>query len=165
MKFKLIFFYFFIFSFFSFFVSAQNDKCKLKINYDLSNIRHNGEISFSVTNLSTKKVKVLKEFNSYKTQLMCLFQLDEKNNVMPIEIGTTDIDFFMPEKLEVLKPNKSKVYKLNIFNTYQGSKFLSQDSSYQFDLRFDFIDLVEYKYDCKIIGSNEIKDLKYQRKL
>ncbi|KFE99607.1 hypothetical protein IX39_02790 [Chryseobacterium formosense] len=159
MRFKLIFFYFFIFSFF---VSAQNDKCKLKINYDLSDVQEKGEISFSVTNLSTKKVKVLKSFHDYKAQLENIFYVDSNGNLLPKDVGTADIDFFKQDKTIVLKPNESRIYKINIFGTFQGSKFLRSEYSYQFDVWFNFIDLIDHRFDCDLIGLEKLKNLKYQ---
>ncbi|MFY1047054.1 hypothetical protein [Chryseobacterium sp. GP-SGM7] len=158
MKFKLIF-CFLIFSFFTF---AQSGKCTIKINYNLSEVKENGIISFSATNLSNKNIKVLKSFHDYKAQLENIFYVDSDGNLLPKNLGTADIDFFKQDKTVVLKPNESRIYKINIFETLQGSKYLRAEYSYKFDVWFNFIDLVDHRFDCDVIGLEKLKNLKYQ---
>lgn len=158
MKLKLTF-YFLILSFFTF---AQSNKCTIKINYNLSEVKEKGIISFSATNLSHNNVKVLKSFHDYKAQLENIFYVDSNGNLLPKNVGIADIDFFEQDKTIVLKPNESRVYKINIFGTFQGSKFLRTDYNYQFDVWFNFIDLVDYRFDCDVVGLEKLKNLKYQ---
>ena len=154
----------FLFILFSSIYFAQNNKCKLKIEVDSSDVILDGNIKILVRNIGNEKTKILKYFNPYKVQILNAL-LYSKNNkeYIPLNLGTADIDFFLPEKTVRIKPNETKIFIINIFDTFQGKKYLNRNNNYHFDLRFDFADLVDYKSKCQIINvDNIVSGLKYE---
>ena len=154
------------FSFFSIFIISffycQNNKCLLKIEYDISTVKTDGNIKILVKNIGNEKTKIIKDFSSYKVQMLnILIYSKNLDKYIPMNVGTADIDFFFPEKTQKIKPKETKSYTINIFETFQGNKYLNNKNSYHFDLNFDFISLVDYKKQCDVIENNRLYDLKY----
>ena len=138
-------------------------KCELKIDYDSSTIKNDGNIKIIVKNIGVKKTKILKNFHPYKVQILnTSIYSKEENKYLPKNFGTADIDFFKPEKTVKIKPNQTKIYIINIFETFQGTKYLTRQNDIKFDLYFDFITLIDYRCECEIIGNNKIENLKYK---
>ncbi len=156
MKKIFIFFVLFIFSIFN----AQNYGCKLKVNADTSKINEKGDIFLTIENIGNKKTKILKNFDTFKMQMINAFIIIDKNGEhTPLNFNYADIDFFERPKMKVLRPHKSKIYKINIFETYQGKNLLSTND-YKFDLTFDLSDF----YECETIGMLGLKDVQYNPK-
>ena len=147
------------------FCFCQKNKCELKIEIDTSATKNVGIIKIVVRNIGSQKTKILKNFDAYKAQLLNVSKYSkQENKYIPEHYGTADIDFFFPEKTETIKPNKTKIYQINIFDTYQGNKFLNKSNNYHFDMYFDFVSLVGYRSKCETSGNYRISNLKYEPK-
>lgn len=142
---------------------CQKNKCELKIEIDTSATKNDGNVKIVVTNIGTKKTKILKHFSAYKAQLFNVSKYSaQENKYISENFGTADIDFLFPEKTEIIKPKKTKIYQINIFDTYQGNKFLNRLNNYNFDMYFDFVSLVDYRSKCETTGISEISNIKYE---
>lgn len=152
---RYILLFFLILQFSHSFGQEKQGECTLQYELDRSNLQEKGIVSFSVTNIGNKNIRINKAFWSYR------MQLTEIVEISPNEGNKTgypaDVDCFkdcIKETIK-LKPGYTYTYPISIKETIQYERLLN-NRTYKFKLWFDLIDLVDGKCYAPSFISNEI---------